>query len=94
MLTGFDAEAKYELKIRGEHVKSFLDGIFRQAGIEVLDYTYRGAVWEIRIPEEIAEKLGENRRRFRVTIDRDLASRRSDIDALDIDLLLFRYLLD
>jgi len=94
-VTGFDPEeAKNELKISGDHVRSFLEGIFKETGIEILGTTHQGSVWEIRIPESIRDAIGESRRRFRVTLDRDLASRRANINVLDIDFPLFRYLLD
>ncbi len=94
-VTGYDPEeTRGELRITNEHVASFLEAMFAHEGVEIVDRTHGGRVWDIRIPDAVKDHLHENRWRFRVTLDRDLASRRDDIHMLDLEFPLFRYLLE
>ena len=57
-VTGYDPSASSnELAINSDHVRAFATGMFDQLGIEIVMEHHGGLVWDIRIPEEIAEEL-------------------------------------
>ena len=86
-------ESRDELLITHEHLHAFIEGMFAQEGIEIVERTHKGAIWEIRLPEVLATQLGNNRSRWRVTLDRIWAANRQDVQMLDLDTPLMRYLL-
>lgn len=92
---GFDPrEAKEELNITSEHVKSFVAGMFKLLGIDIIDKTHKNLIWQIRLPENIALELGVRRTRWDVTFDRMLHAQRGNCEMMDLDNFIFRFLLD
>lgn len=92
---GFDPdEAKEELNITSEHVKSFVAGMFNLLGIEVVDKIHKDLLWQIRLPEEIAMELGVRKTRWDVTFDRTLHSQRGNCEMMDLDNFIFKFLLE
>ncbi len=87
-------ETKDELKLSIEHVQSFVLGMMRQLGIELIETRHRGLVWDLRLPESVREELDMGpRQRVAITFDRELAARRSEIQMMDFDSLLFRHMI-
>jgi len=48
----------------------------------------------IALPDDVAEAIGVTGRRMNITLDRDIASRRKDIQMMDLNSSLLRYLLN
>ncbi len=86
-------ETRRELRISQEHGVAFVDGMFNQLGIEVVETTHNGLIWHIRLPEAVQEELGVSRRRYEVTLDRILAVSRHGTHMLDFDSFLMQYLI-
>ena len=92
---GFDPdEAKEELNITSEHVKSFVAGMFNLLGIEVVDKIHKEQLWQIRLPEGIALELGVRKKHWDVTFDRTLYSQRGNCEMMDLDNFIFKFLLE
>ena len=91
---GYDpSEAKQELAITSLHVRAFVLGMFRQLGIEIIEKHHGGLVWDIRIPEEVAEEISTRRTRWRITLDRTWAAARRDVHMLDLESPLMQLML-
>lgn len=92
---GFDPEeAKGELAMGISHVQSFIDGMLRKLGVEIVELTHGGKVLDIRLPEELCDELGIRQQRWRITTDRDLAMSRQDIHMMDFHSPLLRHFLE
>ena len=92
--TGYNAdETRNELKITKAHLHAFITGMIAKLNIEVVEETHKGAVMRLRIPREIQDELSLAGRNFRITLDRDIASRRSDIQMMDLSHPLFNFFL-
>lgn len=91
---GFDPdEIKGELVIDSSHVRSFIEGMLKQLHIDVVGTSHNGTVFDIRLPDAISQEL-ELKQRWRITLDRDLSARRSDIHMMDFNSPLFNYLFE
>lgn len=91
---GYDPdEAKDEMRIAPEHVRAFVEGMIGQLGIEVRETSHGGSVLRIRLPDELAEKVGLRGRQLRITWLRELAAHRSDIHMIDLDSPLLQAML-
>lgn len=91
---GYDPdEAKDEMRISSEHVRAFVEGMIEQLGIEVRETSHGESVLRIRLPDELAEKVGLRGRQLRITWVRDLAVHRPDIHMIDLDSPLLREML-
>ena len=86
-------ETLNELTINQEHSKSFVLGMFKQLGVEIVSSTNEDALIKIRVTESIKQDLRLNRERYDVTLDRQLASIRPDTHILDMGSPLMGYLL-
>jgi superfamily II DNA or RNA helicase len=86
-------ETRHELRISKEHGDAFVKGMFDQLGIEILETTHNGLLWQIRLPESVQEELGVTRSRYAVTLDRILAVNRPGTHMLDLDSFLMQYLI-
>jgi superfamily II DNA or RNA helicase len=91
---GYDPnETKNELKLSADHLRAFVFGMMRQLDIELIQTRHQEAIWDLRLPEEVRENLGLGaRQRLSITFDRELAVRRSDVQMMDFDSPLFRYM--
>ena len=87
-------EARDELVVTSEHISAFVEGMFACENIEIVEKTHADAIWRIRLPEELIEKLGIRRTRWEVTQDRVLAASRPGTHMLDTDSFLMQYLLE
>ena len=93
-VTGYDPrEARDELRITGDHARAFVEGMFAELGIEIVEVRHKGLVLEIRLPESVVTELSTRRSRWRVTLDRTWAAARTDIHMLDLDSPLMKLLL-
>lgn len=93
-VAGFDPnETKHDLRITATHARSFVEGMFNQLGIEIVTTLHQDLVMEIRLPESVVSELSIRKSRWRVTLDRNWASARSDIHMLDLESPLMKLLL-
>ena len=93
-VAGYDPNAsRKELTINAGHVRAFVNGMFEQLGIEIIEEHDSGLVWDIRIPEKVAEELASRRTRWRITIDRTWAVSRRDVHMLDLESPLMQLML-
>ena len=67
-------------------------GMFNALDIQVLESKYKGAVLDIRLPEQIIHEEPALKERMRVVFDRLLAAKRSKLHMMDVDSPLMRYL--
>ena len=86
-------ETRNEITINREHTNSFVWGMFKQLGIEIVEKTHSNTLWHIRFPETIQQDLNIKRSRYEVTLERDLAARRPGTHMLDLDSFIMQYLL-
>lgn len=86
-------ETRHELRIGSEHGAAFVQGMFRQLDIEIVETTHNDLLWHIRLPEQVQQELGINRSRYQVTLDRLLATSRPNTHMLDLDSFLMQYLI-
>lgn len=92
--SSFDPEeTRHELNISKEHVAAFVQGMFDQLAIEIVETTHNGLLWHIRLPEAVQSELGVSRSRYEVTNDRILATQRANTHMLDLDSFLMQYLI-
>jgi superfamily II DNA or RNA helicase len=93
---GYDPnETKDELKLSGDHARAFVLGMMRQLGIELIQTRYQESIWDLRLPEQVREDLAMGpRQRLSITFDRELAARRGEVQMMDLDSPLFRYMVD
>lgn len=92
---GFNPEESAgELEITLDHVDSFIKGAMGALNIQILETTHKGKVMRIALPDDVAEAIGVAGRRMNITLDRDIASRRKDIQMMDLNSSLLRYLLN
>lgn len=88
---GFDPqELAGSLQLSTEHLQRFVVGMCGVLGIEIVEMTNRDLVWQIRLPEALAARLGFTRRVWRICFDRLLASRRPELLHVDMDSWLLR----
>jgi len=86
-------EGKGELKISQNHVRSFIEGMFRQLGVEVVETTHKGDVMRIKLSDELVGDLSLKGRYLRITMNRDVAATRQNIHMMDLDSILLQYLI-
>ena len=93
-VTGYDPyEARHELAITAAHAQAFVHGMFAQLGVEIIERHHGGLVWEIRIPDCVAEEIASRRTRWRITLDRTWAASRRDVHMLDLESPLMQLML-
>ncbi|MGX7950310.1 DEAD/DEAH box helicase [Oleidesulfovibrio alaskensis] len=86
------AAMQHEVKIGTKHLEHFAEKMFKHEGIDLVEKRRNGAIYSIKLPDELAENLGL-KRRLDVTFDRQLARGRDQLMMLDIDAPLMRHLL-
>lgn len=93
-VTGYDPnETRGELAITGAHLRAFVEGMFQQLGIEIVERTHKDAVWNIRLPETLVNELLGRRTRLHITFDRVWGANRPDIQMMDLQSPLMLLLL-
>lgn len=86
-------ETRTELKLSSGHLRSFVEGMFRQLGIKIIHTTHGGLVWEIQLPPEVLQELSGFRTRLQVTLDREKAASRPNLHCMDLTSPLIKLLL-
>lgn len=88
-------EAINELKLSTEHLQAFVAGMMQKMGIALIEKHHNGSTWDIRLPESVRNDLFMGtRQRCRITFDREIAVRRSDIQMMDFNSPLLTYLIE
>jgi superfamily II DNA or RNA helicase len=86
-------ETRGELRITKSHLRAFIEGMIAELEIKVIETTHKGLVMRLRLPERIQEKLSLMGRTLKITLDRDIASRRQDIQMMDLSHPLLNFFL-
>jgi len=81
---------KEEIRIGPEHVWSFILGMCAQFGIQIVNTSHKGAVLDLRLPEDISKEIIGRRTRIQITLDRGIAAIRKEIDVMDFDSPLLK----
>ena len=82
-----------QVAIDKRHVRAFIEGMLDVLGIEVVGSTYNGHVLDIRMPEEVRRHIPGRRQRLRITVDRNLALRNTQIRMMDFNDPFFNFLI-
>lgn len=85
-----------QVAITIDHLQSFVTGMFGQLGVEISVPSNEPRLLRIRLPDLVMQELGRSRKtssRMDVTVDRELAARRPEIQMLDLTSQLMQYLL-
>lgn len=86
-------EIRHEIYLTVGHLQAFMEGMFAQAEINVLNRMHQDKVWEIRLPSDLEGIVPGFRSRLQVTLDRVWAANRPGIHMLDLDSPLVKRLL-
>lgn len=91
--SSFDpSEIGQELKVSYLHLQSFIAGMSRIMGIEIVTQKV-AQVMTIRLPDDIADRLPQLRKVFSATFDRELAALRPALHILDLQSPLVNFML-
>lgn len=92
---GYDPnETKDELKLNRKHLISFVLGMIKQLDIEIIQTRAQGGILDIRLTEKIREALAMgSRQRLSITFDRNIASGMNEVQMMDFNSPLLRYLI-
>lgn len=91
----YDANAlSQEFVITLDHVNAFLRGMFTLFNVEIIDEMYAGDVLRIRLSEELAAKIGFNRRVLEITTNRKIKLTRPTTEVMDLNHPLMIYFID
>jgi superfamily II DNA or RNA helicase len=92
--SGFNPrEIRGELAISNKHVQAFVEGMASLLGIEVLERTHNGLVWQLRLPPIVMKATGVSRQRCTISFDRMISARRPELLHMNVDSWLLQYLL-
>ncbi len=95
---GYDPNTATALYTFGpEDVLVFLEGILRYKGVQIRDRLYNGRVLELELPDELRGRFSEFSARaavVRVTADRQLAMRLSNVVPMDFKSIFFSYFIE
>jgi hypothetical protein len=90
---GYDpTETRNELRVDSRHLESFFEGMMRLLDIPIVERSHQGRVLTVRLPEQLQKQLGSSRSVLRLTLDRELAAGRADIEFMDLDSRLIAHL--
>jgi hypothetical protein len=91
---GFDVkDLLHQMPVDMRHVRAFVEGMIRLLNIEVVDISYEGRVFDIRLPEDLQNLLPGKRQRMRLTFDRNIAIRNNSIEMMDFHTPFFNHLI-
>lgn len=91
--SGFNPEeTKGEFKLNRNHVKAFVLGMCNQLGIEVVEETHKGAVFQLKFPDELRERLGLKVTYLKVTFEHEHANQATKAIMMDFETTFFRFL--
>ena len=85
-------EIKGEFKLSRNHVKGFVVGMCAHLGIEITEETHKGAVLQLKLPDELRENLSLKATYLKVSFDRDYATQASKALMMDFETSFFRFL--
>lgn len=92
-VAGFNAEEMQgNLNLDEAHLESFVAGMFAQLGIETVETTHKGKLWQVRLPEDVMREAGTRRSRLAICFDREIAMGRDDLQMIDTESWLLDYL--
>lgn len=92
-ISGFNPEeTKGEFKLNRNHVKAFVFGMCNQLGIEVVEETHKGAVFQLKFPDELRERLGFRATYLKVTFEHEYANYTIKASMMDFETAFFRFL--
>ena len=74
-----------ELDVTLDHVDAFITGAMTFLGVKVLETSHKGKVQRVAVPDDVAQQIGLAGRQLKITLDRDIASRRHDIQMMDLN---------
>ena len=86
-------DAVGEFRLSKEHVSAFVHGTCTALELEHIGSSHGGAVFSLRLNDDVRTALNRRASVVRVTADRRFASDRSGIEMLDADSSLFKYLI-
>ena len=97
-IEGYDPQATTALYTFGqEDILAFLEGILPYVNVKIRERLYNGRVLELELPEEMRGRFSEFRERaivVRVTVDRQLVVRNSDLVPMDFASSFFSELIE
>ena len=97
-IEGYDPQAATALYTFGqEDILAFLEGILPYVNVKIRERLYNGRVLELELPEEMRGRFSEFRERaivVRVTVDRQLVIRNSDLVPMDFASSFFSELIE
>tara|TARA_B110000211_G_scaffold212004_1_gene251321 strand:+ start:5317 stop:8136 length:2820 start_codon:yes stop_codon:yes gene_type:complete len=68
-----------------EHITSFIEAMFDHLDIEVINKIHNNQVWDVRLSESVLKLLGSAKGRRKLTINKEIARNRDDIEILGMD---------
>lgn len=91
--SGFNPEEiKGEFKLNQNHVKAFVLGMCNQLNIDVVEETHSGAVFQLKFPEELRERLGFKATYLRITFEHEYANQTTKASMMDFETAFFCFL--
>ncbi len=96
-VTGYNPDAlEGTIGFTMEHVHSFVVGMLPVLGIDIEDRTHRGLVLKCRLPLEFRGRFPEFSKHLvvRITADRSLAAKLSDVVLMDFENRFFQFLIN
>jgi len=92
---GFDPDRLLgKLIIDSQHIYSFVEGMFLLLNVEIVNRSHKGDVWSIRLSDLLMEDMGVGKSRWKITLNKTIASLIKDIELLDAEHFLLSYLLE
>ena len=91
-IEGYDPQAAAIYPFGQEDLLAFLEGILPYKGVRIRERQYNGRVLALNLPEEmrgVYPEFGERARGIRVTVDRQLAVRNSELVPMDFASAFF-----
>lgn len=94
-ISGFNpAETKGEFKLNRNHIRAFVLGMCNQLGIELSEETHKGAVLQLKFPDELRERLGLKATYLRVTFEHEYSNQTTKALIMDFETTFFRFLVE
>lgn len=93
-ISGFSPEeTKGEFKLNWNHVKAFVLGMCIQLNIEIVEEMHKGAVFQLKFPEELRERLGFKATYLKVTFKHEYANQTKKVSMIDFESSFFCFLI-
>lgn len=85
-------ESSGDLTVGPDHLQAFVQGVLGELKIPIVATRHKGAVLEIRLPEQLARTLGYASHRLQLALTRDFVGR-PGFETMDAESPFFQYLL-